>query len=129
MVNKNVLFLVPFCCLIVAYFCWISIRTRRRVDKVSEDVEKFAVMEMETILGDLIVIAICTVVTLWQFLSPFLKKATKYCQRVTTVQIAITIKSPRMVSISITANFSTSSLTLSTRRRVLMENPAEVGHD
>lgn len=71
MVNKNVLFLVPFCCLIVAYFCWISIRTRRRVDKVSEDVEKFAVMEMETILGGLIVIAICTVVTLWQVFVAF----------------------------------------------------------
>ncbi|SUB60044.1 Uncharacterised protein [Pediococcus pentosaceus] len=78
-------------------------------------------MEMETILGDLIVIAICTVVTLWQYFVAFLRKGDKNCQRVTTVQIAITIKSPRMVSISITANFSTSSLTLSTRRRVLME--------
>jgi hypothetical protein len=70
-VSKNVLFLVPFCCLLAAYGCWISIKTRRRADHVSEDVNKFAVMEMETFIGDVIVIAICILITMWQIFVAF----------------------------------------------------------
>lgn len=70
-VNKNILFLVPFCCLLAAYGCWISIKTRRRTDQVSDDVTRFAVMEMETFIGDVLVITICTITTIWQVFVAF----------------------------------------------------------
>lgn len=71
MVNKNILFIVPFCCLLAAYGCWISIKTRRRTDHVSDDVKQFAVMEMETFIGDILVIAVCTITTIWQVFVAF----------------------------------------------------------
>ncbi|MBM6586133.1 hypothetical protein [Pediococcus acidilactici] len=66
MINKNALFLVPFACLLGAYGCWIAIKSRRRADHVDGDVNRFALMEMETIIGDLLVILICTVISIWQ---------------------------------------------------------------
>jgi hypothetical protein len=71
MVNKNILFIVPFGCLIAAYGCWISIKTRRRADRVSDDIKRFAVMEIETFIGNVLVIAICIIATLWQIFVAF----------------------------------------------------------
>ncbi|MEE6658158.1 hypothetical protein RAO19_06985 [Pediococcus acidilactici] len=71
MINKNALFLVPFACLLVAYGCWIAIKSRRRADHVDGDVNRFALMEMETIIGDLLVILICTVISIWQVFVAF----------------------------------------------------------
>lgn len=71
MINKNALFLVPFACLLGAYGCWIAIKSRRRADHVDGDVNRFALMEMETIIGDLLVILICTVVSIWQVFVAF----------------------------------------------------------
>lgn len=71
MINKNALFLVPFACLLGAYGCWIAIKSRRRADHVDGDVKRFALMEMETIIGDLLVILICTVISIWQVFVAF----------------------------------------------------------
>lgn len=71
MINKNALFLVPFACLLGAYGCWIAIKSRRRADHVDGDVNRFALMEMETIIGDLLVILICTVISIWQVFVAF----------------------------------------------------------
>ena len=71
MINKNALFLVPFACLLGAYGCWIAIKSRRRADHVDGDVNRFALMEMETIIGDLLVILICTVIPIWQVFVAF----------------------------------------------------------
>lgn len=71
MINKNALFLVPFACLLGAYGCWIAIKSRRRADHVDGDVNRFALMEMETIIGDLLVILICTVISIWQVFVSF----------------------------------------------------------
>lgn len=71
MINKNALFLVPFACLLGAYGCWIAIKSRRRADHVDGDVNRFALMEMETIIGDLLVILICTVISIWQVFMAF----------------------------------------------------------
>ncbi|KAF0338818.1 hypothetical protein [Pediococcus acidilactici] len=71
MINKNALFLVPFACLLGAYGCWIAIKSRRRADHVDGDVNRFALMEMETIIGDLSVILICTVISIWQVFVAF----------------------------------------------------------
>lgn len=71
MINKNALFLVPFACLLGAYGCWIVIKSRRRADHVDGDVNRFALMEMETIIGDLLVILICTVISIWQVFVAF----------------------------------------------------------
>lgn len=71
MINKNALFLVPFACLLGAYGCWIAIKYRRRADHVDGDVNRFALMEMETIIGDLLVILICTVISIWQVFVAF----------------------------------------------------------
>lgn len=71
MINKNALFLVPFACLLGAYGCWIAIKSRRRADHVDGDVNRFALMEMETIIGDLLVIMICTVISIWQVFVAF----------------------------------------------------------
>ena len=71
MINKNALFLVPFACLLGAYGCWIAIKSRRRADHVDGDVNRFALMEMETIIGDLLVILICTVISIWQVFGAF----------------------------------------------------------
>lgn len=71
MINKNALFLVPFACLLGAYGCWIAIKSRRRADHVDGDVNRFALMEMETIIGDLLVILICTIISIWQVFVAF----------------------------------------------------------
>lgn len=71
MINKNALFLVPFACPLGAYGCWIAIKSRRRADHVDGDVNRFALMEMETIIGDLLVILICTVISIWQVFVAF----------------------------------------------------------
>lgn len=71
MINKNALFLVPSACLLGAYGCWIAIKSRRRADHVDGDVNRFALMEMETIIGDLSVILICTVISIWQVFVAF----------------------------------------------------------
>ncbi|MEI2354441.1 hypothetical protein [Pediococcus acidilactici] len=71
MINKNALFLVPFACLLGAYGCWIAIKSRRCADHVDGDVNRFALMEMETIIGDLLVILICTVISIWQVFVAF----------------------------------------------------------
>ena len=71
MINKNALFLVPFACLLGAYGCCIAIKSRRRADHVDGDVNRFALMEMETIIGDLLVILICTVISIWQVFVAF----------------------------------------------------------
>lgn len=71
MINKNALFLVPLACLLGAYGCWIAIKSRRRADHVDGDLNRFALMEMETIIGDLLVILICTVISIWQVFVAF----------------------------------------------------------
>ncbi|AEV95929.1 hypothetical protein [Pediococcus claussenii] len=70
MLNKNVLFIVPFACLIVAYGCWLSIKFHRQGEHIT-DKKRFSIMEIQTFFGDIIVVSLCTVISIYQVFVAF----------------------------------------------------------
>ncbi|KRO22723.1 hypothetical protein IV88_GL001107 [Pediococcus argentinicus] len=70
LVNKNILYFVPFACLIAAYGCWFSVKVRRRANRLT-DANAFAVMEFPTFMGEVIVVLLSTVLSIYQIFVAF----------------------------------------------------------
>ena len=68
--TKNILFIIPFCCLVISFFSRLSINSNRQAAGAKED-QQIAMMEVETYLGNAMTILlglIFTIVLIFKFL-------------------------------------------------------------
>lgn len=69
-VNKNALFIIPFASLLISAGCYLNVKIRRKGERIT-DIDHFAMNEIFTLLSNVVVVALCSGVLIYQLILVF----------------------------------------------------------
>ncbi|MBW4801769.1 MAG: hypothetical protein L0H99_00750 [Loigolactobacillus coryniformis] len=69
-VNKNALFIIPFASLLISAGCYLNVKIRRKGERIT-DIDHFAMNEIFTLLSNVVVVALCSGVLIYQLIRVF----------------------------------------------------------
>lgn len=69
-VNKNALFIIPFASLLISAGCYLNVKIRRKGERIT-DIDHFAMNEIFTLLSNVVVVALCSGVLIYQLIRAF----------------------------------------------------------
>jgi hypothetical protein len=69
-VNKNAMFIIPFASLLISAGCYLNVKIRRKGERIT-DIDHFAMNEIFTLLSNVVVVALCSGVLIYQLIRVF----------------------------------------------------------
>ena len=69
-VNKNALFIIPFASLLISAGCYLNVKIRHKGERIT-DIDHFAMNEIFTLLSNVVVVALCSGVLIYQLIRAF----------------------------------------------------------
>lgn len=69
-VNKNALFIIPFASLLISAGYYLNVKIRRKGERIT-DIDHFAMNEIFTLLSNVVVVALCSGVLIYQLIRVF----------------------------------------------------------